>query len=323
MNRLSRLLQFGRGLCLLLVAACQNGQVDDLRSELASTKQALAKSKAQLQHMQASYEETASTLAERDARLSTLPGTLEVQVAFELDGAELELDRGYPLGDGEISFGSLRYWFSNVSLHDTHGDRADIADSYYLMELHTVIDDPKAEEPTYSLEKRDTITLQNVPPGEYNQLSFNVGVDSEHNDDLSLPGGELNVLNNMATAQWMWFTSYIFTSLWATYQADPASDSPRIALYWEAGGDEALRRVAVQFDEPIQIGLDLQPKLRVGLNAARLFDDFSEKISHDAATSPAADQPASLIGPSDTESAQLSTNWQCAFHQLTSGAGDK
>lgn len=306
------------GLALLLLACSCNGQEDELVGQVVQLRQLVDTSAGRLQRAQRTFDTMENELQDSRERLASQPGTLDFEVAFQVGDEPLELDTPYETEQGELQFGSLRYWLSRISLVDIEGNRVDIPDSYYLME-HTTVPRDRNEDPiVYVPKRRELIELRDVPAGEYYRISFNIGVDEVHNDDLSIPGGELNVLNNMATAKWMWFTSYIFTSIWAKLApaddvgAATTAEHPLVSLSWETGGNEDLRRVGLVLPEPIRVGLDYHPKIHCALDASHLTDGMGEIIARNSQDNP--DYPSSFIGPTEGElQGLLATNWQVAF----------
>lgn len=293
----------------LVCGACSEQEETRLRQELAETKRALSRLE---QDKELDHRKLSSQLDDSRARLASLPGTLDLHLPFELNGEEIELEQAYWLGGAQVTFFSLRYWLSGLSLFKEDGERVDIPNSYYLMELTRKREDGRGDETQYTQRKRDTIRLREVPAGRYVALGFNIGVDPEHNDDLSLGGGELNVLSNMARAEWMWFTSYIFTSLWVHYLPPGTPEDRVVSVGFDSGGNEDLRRVGVAIHPAIEVGLDHQPVVRAGMNSQHLFDGLVDHILSGAADTP--DFPNAYIGSADDElRSVLSTNWQIAF----------
>jgi hypothetical protein len=153
---------------------------------------------------------------------------------------------------------------------------------------------------TLPAQRRELIALNNVPPGSYKTLEFQVGVDAEHNDDLSLIAGELNVLRNMAGYQWMWFTSYIFTKTHASFTPAAPPSTPT-GIYWENGTNADLRTVRLELPVNPEVQLGARPQINLQLDIAKVIEGI------DPALTPAIG--ATDLGPR----ARLADNWAHAF----------
>lgn len=101
--------------------------------------------------------------------------------------AYFALNKDFTIGSQTYNFTKLRYWVSNVTLVDTKGTEYKVPDSYYLIEevgnldLSGTINDSVV----YPAKKRETVTLKDIPSGDYKTVKFSIGVDSQHNDNLS------------------------------------------------------------------------------------------------------------------------------------------
>lgn len=300
----------------VLCCGCKGN--DELTGQVVELRQLVDTSAGRLKRAQSSLSAAEGQLLDNRDRLARVPGRLDLEVPFQVGDQPLELETLYESDAGEIEYKSLRYWLSNVSLVGVEGQQVDLPDTYFLME-HTTTPRDRDEEPVvYIPKRRELIELRDVPAGEYVRIAFDVGVDKLHNEDLSLPGGELNVLSNMATSKWMWFTSYIFSAMWIKVAppegAGAATDAehPQVSVSWETGGTEDLRRVELALPEPVRVGIDLHPKVRVPLDAAQLTHDMGDTIVRDSQENPS--YPGSFIGPAQDDLQQkLATNWQEAF----------
>jgi hypothetical protein len=284
------------------------------QQHLAQTKRSLVETTRKLAQLDAGLQVAEREIEAQTEKLERVPGTLDLQVSFECDGQPIELERQYDLGTATLDFRSLRYWLSNVALQNAQGEWVEIPDSYFLMEHTTRPDDPRADFPTYVPRLRDKISLRNVPTGTYHALKFEIGVDPVHNNDLTIPGGELNALSNMASSEWMWFTSYIFTTLYGYYSPQPPLESGKpVLIYWATGANPDLRAVELALPSAVDVGFERQATIQVALDAAKLFDGLRDKILADGAGP--QDTPTTNIGPSDDPqwTTQISNNWAAAF----------
>lgn len=145
-----------------------------------------------------------------------LDNSVKGQTTLTLDsrvGAEdFALNKDFVINGVKYNFTQLRYWISNVELTSDKGATYKVPEAYFLLEENNAIAVQDGAF-TYPARKRENINLNNVPSGNYKSISFSVGVDSIHNNNLSLQAGELSQLNGMTNISWMWHTSYIFSSL--------------------------------------------------------------------------------------------------------------
>lgn len=298
-------------LIALVFTACRDDE--QLKDSLADTKQALSKNTKKLRAVKGMYEVSQGALEEQTDKLNRAPGTLAMKVAFEFAGEALEIEKPYEIHGDTVSVGSLRYWLSNVALRSADGDWVSIKDTYYLMEHAQKIVDPKAQEIEYVPHVREELSMREVPGGSYDGVHFCVGVDQEHNDDLTLSGGELNVLSNMAEQSWMWFTSYIFTSVYG--HMTPSTFGPGeepVIIGWQTGGNDELRCMDYDLPNRLRVGFERDARIELALDVSHLFDYMTAKVIADSKLYP--ETPSSYLGPSDLEAATvISQNWRDAF----------
>ncbi|SEJ27092.1 hypothetical protein SAMN04487995_3877 [Dyadobacter koreensis] len=163
--------------------------------------------------------------------------------------ADFALNKDFTIGTRTYNFSKLRYWVSNVTLIDSKGAEYLIPDSYYLMEevgdlnLSGTISDKL----TYPARKRESIDVEDIPAGEYKSIKFSIGVDSKHNDNLSLQSGELSIANGMSNIAWMWHTSYIFSSV-AGIVKEGTTSADFLA---ETGLNANYKTVSIDFAAPV------------------------------------------------------------------------
>jgi len=143
------------------------------------------------------------------------PGQATLSFDARVNGSDFALNTNYTIGSRTYQFNKLRYWVSNVSLVDTKGTEYKIPNSYFLVEETGPVSVQDGAY-TYPANKREDVTLQNIPVGDYKTVKFSIGVDSVFNKNLSLQAGELSQLNGMTNVSWMWHTSYIFSSIGGT-----------------------------------------------------------------------------------------------------------
>lgn len=253
-----------------------------LEGELAKAKAALDEANAKLQ--EGDHEQAAAALAAARAELAdlkesiaTAAGTLSLNVALRYGNAAFALDQAYPVTGGTLSFTSLRYWLSNLTLVKADGSKVKVPNSYYLMgamnaeKLTNGVEGVKEGKLTIPASRRELVSLTNVPPGVYRAIEAQVGVDPEHNDDLTIGGGELNILRNMtADNGWMWFTSWIFTRAHGTFTPAAAPSTP-VGVRWENGTNDDLRNVQIALPSDVRVDLAHKPQVNIQLDVAKLL----------------------------------------------------
>lgn len=249
-----------------------------------------------------------------DPVANELEGTTTLTLDARFGEADFELNKSFQATAGDqtlnFQFSRLRYWVSNVTLIDDKGAEYLVPNSYYLMEETGEI---PVQDGTfgkvYPANKREDIQLEGIPSGNYTAIKFNIGVEPKYNDNLSIRVGELNALNGMASASWMWFTSYIFTS--TAGKMALASDAAQTQnFFWETGSNDMLTEKRVEFAQAIKISsatassiaLNLDVKEVININGAwdngvigatkvelmtALRDNYVEAISIKAASSTA------------------------------------
>lgn len=186
-----------------------------------------------------------------------MEGSTSLMIDARFGDADFELNKAFPATSGdqalEYNFNKLRYWVSNVTLISETGEEYRIPNSYYLMEETSEIQVQDGSfGKVYPANKREEIQLENIPAGNYTAVKFNIGVEPKYNDNLSLTVGELNALNGMASANWMWFTSYIFTS--TSGKMALASDAAQTQnFFWETGSNDMFTEKRVELPNAIKI----------------------------------------------------------------------
>lgn len=205
--------------------------------------------------------------------------TILFDARYGADDFELNKAYDYQLTnpDGTFSlryeFTRLRYWVSNVKLVKTDGEEVSIPASYYLIEENNEI---PVQDGTYGkvypANKREEVTISGIPSGDYTGLKFSIGVAPAYNDNLTLRLGELTALNGMANDSWMWFTSYIFTSLSGriTWVTEP-QPSPQ-TIFWETGSNAQYQEKSISFEVPVTIHARSQGRIELNVDVRQIID---------------------------------------------------
>ncbi len=153
-------------------------------------------------------------------------GSVTIELENVFGGNPLEFDRGYTNAQGEkFNIATFDYFISNIRLRKTDGTEFVVPQdsSYFLV---------KGEE-------KDThkLKLNNVPGGDYNGLTFTIGVDSLRNTmDISKRTGALDVGGAAKGMYWRWNSGYIFLVLEGESEAVPAEKDPENKFRYHIGG---------------------------------------------------------------------------------------
>ena len=198
----------------------------------------------------------------------------------------LQLNTGrYVNAEGQTyNVTKFRYYLSNVRLRNTRsGEVYTEPESYHLV----------GTESGNSFE----IQLTHIPPGQYNQLEFAIGVDNSTNTSTDRLGA-LDPSNDMA---WDWNTGYKFILLEGNYFPEVGDPAP---LVYHVGSDPNYRILTNTLGQSELPELDLRARSagRVNIevdvaelfqtphsvdfqaNAIVMFDPFSQKIADNYAT---------------------------------------
>jgi hypothetical protein len=203
------------------------------------------------------------------------PGQLQVKFDNMVDNEDLQLEKNYVINGKNYKFENIRYWISNIRLLKEDGSWYSVPDSYYLIEETGAISIQDGQY-TYAARKREDVSLNGIPQGSYKAIEFGIGIDKEKNDNLSLTGGELSMMNGMTNIAWMWHTSYIFSSLKGMVENDTTK-----VLKLETGLNDNYR--TVKLDLASTITLESGKKVTITLKGDILtllqsFDNWDKPV---------------------------------------------
>ena len=172
-------------------------------------------------------------------------------------------------------FNTLRYWVSNVILVNQAGVEYSVPDAYYLVEENIAQNVQEGSfNKVYPANKRETITIKDIPVGDYKAIKFSIGVDPKYNDNLTLRAGELNTLAAMANENWMWFTSYIFTSTSGkvTWLKTAPETSETKNFKFDTGSNNMYKQKTIVLASPMSISADHHAKVNLTVDAKKIVD---------------------------------------------------
>jgi hypothetical protein len=212
--------------------------------------------------------------------------SLRLKFAHLVDDAPLQLNTArYTNAAGqEYNISKFRYYISNIRLRNTRSGEVYVEpESYHLVGTESAT--------TFE------ITLPAIPPGNYNQLEFAIGVDNSTNTSTDRLGA-LDPSNDMA---WDWNTGYKFILLEGNYFPAGAESEP---LVYHIGGDQNYRILTYSLGqsdlEALELQVGGQSSVNFEVNIAELFrtpnlvsfaehpvvmfDPFSQKVADNYAS---------------------------------------
>lgn len=141
-------------------------------------------------------------------------GSVEVKLShlwgMSGDAFMLNMDMVHPMTGDTMNFTKFRYYVSNLKLKKSDGSWYTQPESYFLVDA--------SDETTMS------ITLSDVPSGDYTDISFTLGVDSLRN----VSGAQTGALSTANDMFWSWNTGYIMVKAEGT---SPQSSNGTFAFH--------------------------------------------------------------------------------------------
>lgn len=200
----------------------------------------------------------------------TFKGNEVLSIEFDnmVGNEDFQLKKTFVVDGKRFNFNNLRYWISNIKLQKDDGSWYKVPSSYYLIEETGDIPIQDGLY-TYSARKREIVSLQDVPNGKYKSIEFSVGVDAEKNDNLSITAGELYVMNGMTNAAWMWYTSYIFSTLNGLVE-----DNTTKVIRIETGLNANYRTITLNLKRPIQVPNGSNMQINIKGDVKTLLQSF-------------------------------------------------
>lgn len=191
-----------------------------------------------------------------------LYGEMELELEHFFGSSSFALNTDYTTGQGEqVNFSTAKYYISNIQLHKTDGAVWSQPDSYYLVDLGT---------PETAM-----LHLHDVPTGDYEGITFTVGVDSTRNVSGAQTGA-LSVSNNMF---WSWNSGYIFIKLEGT---SPQSESGGFSYHCGGftGTNNAIRERHYYFSPAeMRIRIESAPVVHMTVDLKNVFDNTASPVS--------------------------------------------
>ena len=153
-----------------------------------------------------------------------MKGSIELEFENFVGTQAFQLNTSYTNPNTNESFTPtmLRYFISNIQFKTNQGVVYTVpqANSYFLLDI----------------EKPETLkfTISDIPEGDYNEITFMVGVDSTRNTKpVEERTGNLDIAGTAAGMYWSWNSGYIFVKMEGT---SPQSAAPDNKFRYHIGG---------------------------------------------------------------------------------------
>lgn len=195
------------------------------------------------------------------------PGQATVKFDARVGSSDFALNTDFTISNRTYNFNKLRYWVSNVSLVDTKGNEYKVPNSYFLLEETSAVTVQDGAY-TYPAKKREDVTIQNIPVGEYKTIKFSIGVDSVYNKNLSLQAGELSQLSGMTNVSWMWHTSYIFTAIGGTVKEGTTTKN----IQAETGLNANFKSLSLELPATVRIGSTSPATIGLSVDVVKILN---------------------------------------------------
>jgi hypothetical protein len=217
-----------------------------------------------------------SGCSDNNTSSETGPITLEFDNVVGTSNLQLNTsDTPYTNSKGEVyKLTSLTYYVSNIELKRDDGTvytdpiKSDGSLGYYLIDEN----DASSQE----------ITLENVPSGNYTEVTFTIGVDASQVDQ----GAQTGVLDPAKGFFWSWNSGYIFM---VVEGVSPASAEDEHVFQYHIGGYKSdpasnqvnnVRTVTLSFNgDSAPVRAQHQPEVHLLFDVNKFLDGAGEKIS--------------------------------------------
>lgn len=226
------------------------------------------------------------TACKKEETIVVAAGKTSLTFDAKVGSADFALNKNFAINADTFSFTQLRYWVSNIVLTKEDGAVYADPDSYYLLEETNAVAIQDGSY-TYPAKKRETVELSNIPAGTYKSVTFSVGIDQAHNDNMSLQAGELSQLSGMTNISWMWHTSYIFSNLQGTYKFAGATGATAIKV--QTGLNTNYKTVTITLPAAIAVDGVNANSIGVNVDVAKIIDGLNLKTTPTVSASTATE----------------------------------
>lgn len=167
---------------------------------------------------------------------------------------ELNTENYVTANSDTLTVSAFKFYVSNIVLTNSDGGHVTIADSYYLVNTADAAS--------------QAITLNNVPVGNYTQVSYLIGIDSTRN----VSGAQTGALDPSHGMFWTWNSGYIMAKLEGT---SPQSNSSMNMVMLHIGGfsgpNSALRTVTLPLSTHAAVTASRTPVVTLSADASEWF----------------------------------------------------
>ena len=201
-------------------------------------------------------------------------GSMTLHFDNRLGNADLVLNTGTYTNalNQPFSLTMFNYFVSNIQLHNIDGTTYTVPqnESYFLVKES----DPESQE----------ITIDNVPEGDYDKVSFVVGVDSTRNTmPIADRTGALDPAGEAAGMYWMWNSGYIFLKMEGISSVAPLDSASNTNLFqYHIGGFGGYSSATINNIKNISLTIpgdaratirkDVTPEMHLLVDAKKVLD---------------------------------------------------
>ena len=202
-------------------------------------------------------------------------GKIVIEFDNRIGEEDLQLNTEYINASGEkFAVSRLNYFISNIRLIKEDGTEFAVPQdsSYFLIKE----DVPESQQ----------ITLNNIPAGDYNKISFLIGVDSIRSKmDITLRTGVLDPASEDGM-YWTWNSGYIFFLMEGTSPSAPAESDHK--FYYHIGGyggyeSPALNNITYATIDmgsaAAQVRPDKSPEVHLHVDILNFFEEPAVSIA--------------------------------------------
>lgn len=171
----------------------------------------------------------------------------------------------YTNASGEdFTISAFNYFVSNITLKKIDGTELKFADKYFLVKETD--------------QSSKTIELADIPAGDYDSISFMIGVDSARSvSDVSQRTGVLDPASyGTDNMYWSWNSGYIFFKMEGTSSKSAAASKAYKLHIGGFGGLTAktvnnLRVITLQMAEVAKVRKNIAPEIHLSVDAKQVF----------------------------------------------------
>lgn len=194
------------------------------------------------------------SLTNVDLHAQQATGSVIIQLHHRVGNKELSPGNTYTNSFGEqLIISRFRYYVSNIEISDTVA-----RNTYRVSNQYFLVDEKDPGSKTLSLR---------LPSGQYNKISFLLGVDSLKNVS-GIQAGALDPLKDMF---WTWKSGYVMAKLEGR---SPVSTLPHHIFEYHIGGFSGANNVLGRVELPLPATMDIVPGKKVQVAIAADIDKW-------------------------------------------------